>query len=146
MSDYKAEIEKFETTKRFSGSAHTIKTKLEPLKSHIEVARNRWFWELLQNAHDYNDKVEIEVNVRIKSSRNYSKTCNPYFEITGLQHPFKPAFTAEISPIDKELTYRLMDIFKEKNIPIQHVLLNNCMHKPWQFEDFKTEFEQQLNK
>ncbi len=61
MSDYKAEIEKFETTKRFSGSAHTIKTKLEPLKSHIEVARNRWFWELLQNAHDYNDTVEIEV-------------------------------------------------------------------------------------
>jgi hypothetical protein len=43
--------------------AKRVMEKLEPLSSHVESYQKRWFWELLQNACDYNDNVKIELEI-----------------------------------------------------------------------------------
>lgn len=39
--------------------AKRLREKLIPLKSKEEQTAKRWFWELLQNASDYNDTVDV---------------------------------------------------------------------------------------
>ncbi len=43
--------------------AKRLKEKLLPLKSKEEQTAKRWFWELLQNASDYNDTVSVKLDV-----------------------------------------------------------------------------------
>jgi hypothetical protein len=63
MSLLNNEIEDFEKNQKYSGPAKRIMEKIKPLKSHIDVAKRRWFWELLQNASDYNTLVSIELRL-----------------------------------------------------------------------------------
>lgn len=69
MNSLQNEIDDFERLQRFSIPAKRIMEKIKPLKSNIDVARRRWFWELLQNASDYNDTVDIELEL----NRNFIK-------------------------------------------------------------------------
>jgi hypothetical protein len=48
---------------RYSIAAKRILEKLQPLKSQIELAKRRWFWELTQNACDARMAPDTEVEV-----------------------------------------------------------------------------------
>ncbi len=99
--------------------------------------------------HPYSniDKFEIGVNIRPSSSRRgYSNRCYPHFEFIGLKNPFTPIFETDIPPVDKQQAYRLIEIIKEKNIPIQHIVFNNCANNPSQFREVEAEFLRQLGK
>jgi hypothetical protein len=61
MDELKNEIDDFEKRERFSGPAKRIMEKIKPLRSNLDIAKRRWFWELLQNASDVSEQTEIEV-------------------------------------------------------------------------------------
>lgn len=71
------EIEDYERLERFSGPAKRIMEKIKPLKSHVDIAKRRWFWELLQNAADYNDTVDIEIELT-RESVKFRHNGNPF--------------------------------------------------------------------
>lgn len=77
MDELKNEIDDFEKRERFSGPAKRIMEKIKPLRSNIDIAKRRWFWELLQNASDVSEQTEIEV---ILSSDNlkFRHNGNPF--------------------------------------------------------------------
>ncbi len=58
MSIY-SELEKAREEQRLNVPAKRILEKIEGIPSDIEKLQRRWFWELLQNASDYNDEVEV---------------------------------------------------------------------------------------
>ena len=58
-----AEIEAEERKQALSIPAKRLREKLLPLKSKEEQTAKRWFWELLQNASDYNDTVDVLLEV-----------------------------------------------------------------------------------
>lgn len=67
------EIEDEEKKQHLSIPAKRLREKLLPLKSKEERTAKRWFWELLQNASDYNQKVDIRLEVdndRVTFSHN----------------------------------------------------------------------------
>lgn len=57
------EIEEEERKQALSIPAKRLREKLLPLKSKEEQTAKRWFWELLQNASDYNQTVDIRLEV-----------------------------------------------------------------------------------
>lgn len=57
------ELEIESSNRVFTGPAKRLIDKLAPMSSHVEAYQKRWFWELLQNACDYNDQVKIEVEI-----------------------------------------------------------------------------------
>ncbi len=92
------------------------------------------------------DNIEIEADMHfVNNGKTMSYKCQPYFTIKGIQKPFKIIFTAEVSSINRQPVYEAINIFKEKNISIQHVLYNNCLNDTLQqFEEFETEFKRHL--
>ena len=71
------EIEAEERKQALSIPAKRLRDKLSPLKSKVEQTAKRWFWELLQNASDYNQTV----NVRLEIDDNqivFRHTGNPF--------------------------------------------------------------------
>ena len=56
-------IKQRETEQLRSSSAQRLIEKLLLLKNRREPSRKRWFWELLQNASDYNDSVNVILTV-----------------------------------------------------------------------------------
>ena len=46
--------------------AKRLLEKLSLIKNRIEDSKKRWFWELLQNASDYNEKVSVKLIVNRK--------------------------------------------------------------------------------
>ncbi|MCY7410113.1 MAG: hypothetical protein LH473_07560, partial [Chitinophagales bacterium] len=67
MDELKIEFDDFEKRERFSGPAKRIMEKIKPLRSNIDIAKRRWFWELLQNASDVSEQTEIEVILSVDS-------------------------------------------------------------------------------
>lgn len=57
------EFEKQRDERLLSAPAKHIMEKLKPLSSHVEMYQKRWFWELLQNACDFNQNVKIQVEI-----------------------------------------------------------------------------------
>jgi hypothetical protein len=57
------EIEAEERKQSLSIPAKRLREKLLPLKSKEEQTAKRWFWELLQNASDYNQSVDVLLKV-----------------------------------------------------------------------------------
>lgn len=47
----------------YTGPAKRLLEKLAPMSSHVETYQKRWFWELVQNACDYNDNVRVELEI-----------------------------------------------------------------------------------
>ncbi len=58
-----AEIEEVERIQALSIPAKRLIEKLQPLRSREEQTSKRWFWELLQNASDYNDSVSVRLEI-----------------------------------------------------------------------------------
>lgn len=57
------EIEQAERKQSLSIPAKRLREKLLPLKSKEEQTARRWFWELLQNASDYNELVDVRLEI-----------------------------------------------------------------------------------
>jgi hypothetical protein len=57
------EIEAEERKQALSIPAKRLRDKLLPLKSKVEQSAKRWFWELLQNASDYNQSVDVRLEI-----------------------------------------------------------------------------------
>lgn len=54
-----AELEKARDEQRLNVPAKRILEKIQGIPSDVLNLQRRWFWELLQNASDYNDQVEV---------------------------------------------------------------------------------------
>lgn len=58
-----SELEAAREQQRLNIPAKRLLEKLEPIPSNIEDLQRRWFWELLQNASDYNDSVDVTLEL-----------------------------------------------------------------------------------
>ena len=58
-----SEIEAEERKQALSIPAKRLRDKLLPLRSKEEQTAKRWFWELLQNASDYNQTVDVRLEI-----------------------------------------------------------------------------------
>ena len=63
MLDIKDQVDKEENEQLRSIPAQRLIEKLSLLKNKIEETKKRWFWELLQNASDYNETVNVKLEV-----------------------------------------------------------------------------------
>ena len=63
MDDIKYKIDKEENEQLRSIPAQRLIEKLSLLKNRVDSAKKRWFWELLQNASDYNQSVNVKLVV-----------------------------------------------------------------------------------
>ena len=63
MSSIQEELRRAKEEQRLNIPAKRILEKIESIPSEIEKLQRRWFWELLQNASDYNDSVEVKLEV-----------------------------------------------------------------------------------
>jgi hypothetical protein len=71
------EIEEEERKQSLSIPAKRLREKLLPLKSKEEQTAKRWFWELLQNASDYNQTVDILLEID-DNNVTFKHTGNPF--------------------------------------------------------------------
>lgn len=63
MTSIKDKIDKEENEQLRSIPAQRLIEKLSLLKNRVNSAKKRWFWELLQNASDYNQSVNVKLIV-----------------------------------------------------------------------------------
>lgn len=63
LNSIQQELEQAREQQRLNIPAKRIKEKIESIPSDIEKLQRRWFWELLQNASDYNDEVEVKLEL-----------------------------------------------------------------------------------
>lgn len=59
----KAELERAREEQRLNIPAKRILEKIQSIPEDVDKLQRRWFWELLQNASDYNDEVEVIVEL-----------------------------------------------------------------------------------
>lgn len=57
------ELEHAREQQRLNIPAKRILEKIQSIPSDFENLKRRWFWELLQNASDYNDEVEVKLEL-----------------------------------------------------------------------------------
>jgi hypothetical protein len=62
-SSIRQELENAREQQRLNIPAKRILEKIQGIPSDIEKLQRRWFWELLQNASDYNNEVEVELEL-----------------------------------------------------------------------------------
>jgi hypothetical protein len=62
-SDIQEELERARDQQRLNVPAKSILRNIQSIPSDIDKLQRRWFWELLQNASDYNDEVEVELEL-----------------------------------------------------------------------------------
>lgn len=63
MVDIKDKVDKEENEQLRSIPAQRLIEKLSLLKNRVNEAKKRWFWELLQNASDYNETINVKLTV-----------------------------------------------------------------------------------
>lgn len=63
MSELKEYIKQASKMQQYSSQAKRLQEKLLLIKDRINPSRRRWFWELLQNASDYNEHVSVRLIV-----------------------------------------------------------------------------------
>lgn len=61
FKSFDEQIKETEIEKKLSIPAKRLMEKLEPIPSKAESLKYRWFWELVQNASDFNTEVDIEI-------------------------------------------------------------------------------------
>lgn len=61
--DIKEQVDQEEKEQLHSIPAQRLSEKLSLLKNRVDSAKKRWFWELLQNASDYNESVNVKLVV-----------------------------------------------------------------------------------
>ena len=63
MCDIHDRIRQIDEEQLHSVPAKRLIEKLSQIKNRVNYAKKRWFWELLQNASDYNDSVSVKLIV-----------------------------------------------------------------------------------
>ena len=63
MKDIREKIAEEKNAQLRSIPAQRLIEKLSLLKNRVSDARKRWFWELLQNASDYNESVNVKLTI-----------------------------------------------------------------------------------
>ena len=63
MITIQSKVDKEENEQLRSIPAQRLIEKLSLLKNRVNAAKRRWFWELMQNASDYNQSVNIRLTV-----------------------------------------------------------------------------------
>ncbi|MDM1408695.1 DUF3883 domain-containing protein [Myroides sp. DF42-4-2] len=63
VKSFEEQIAETEIEKKLSIPAKRLLEKLEPIPSKVDILQYRWFWELVQNASDFNDLVDVEVEL-----------------------------------------------------------------------------------
>ena len=58
-----SELKDAREEQRLNIPAKRLKEKLTPIPSSISDLQRRWFWELLQNASDYNESVDVILEI-----------------------------------------------------------------------------------
>lgn len=94
------EIEAEERKQALSIPAKRLRDKLLPLKSKVEQTAKRWFWELLQNASDYNQSVDILLEID-DNQVVFSHTGNP-FSIQDVLNLISPDSGKDKDEVKKE--------------------------------------------
>lgn len=67
VKSFEEQIAETEIEKKLSIPAKRLLEKLEPIPSKVDILQYRWFWELVQNASDFNDLVDVEVELNSTS-------------------------------------------------------------------------------
>jgi hypothetical protein len=80
------------------------------------------------------------MKVRPPSKVKSLGSCHPYFKISGTLNSNESFFVVNVAPVDKDLAYRLIDVFKVQKVPTQYTLINNCENHPERFKELETEF------
>ena len=94
------EIEKEERDQALSIPAKRLREKLLPLKSKEEQTAKRWFWELLQNASDYNQEVDVRLEID-NNSVIFKHSGNP-FSIRDVLNLISPDSGKDKDEVKKE--------------------------------------------
>lgn len=94
------EIEAEERKQSLSIPAKRLREKLLPLKSKEEQTAKRWFWELLQNASDYNQIVDVRLEID-ESCVVFKHTGNP-FSIQDVLNLISPDSGKDKDEVKKE--------------------------------------------
>lgn len=97
---FEKQIEETEIEKKLSIPAKRLMEKLEPIPSKIELLQYRWFWELIQNASDFNDAVDIELEL-CENSLEFRHNGSP-FKIVDVENLITPDSDKDDTEIDDE--------------------------------------------
>lgn len=82
------QLEKTEEEKKLSIPAKRLMEKLKPIPSQFEVLQYRWLWELVQNACDYNENVDIVVE--LSDNQLQFKHNGAPFKLTDVENLITP--------------------------------------------------------
>lgn len=99
LSNIDQEFEKLKNDRIYLEPAKKLKEKLQPIKSNVERYAKRWFWELLQNACDYNDQVKVRLTIG-QDQVKFEHNGKPFSmnDALNLIHPYSDK--DEDSPVD----------------------------------------------
>ncbi len=94
------QIEETEIEKKLSIPAKRLMEKLEPIPSKIESLQYRWFWELIQNASDFNSEVDVELENNV-NSLIFRHNGQP-FKIVDVENLITPDSDKDDTDIDED--------------------------------------------
>jgi hypothetical protein len=94
------QIKETEIEKKLSIPAKRLMEKLEPIPSKIELLQYRWFWELIQNASDFNSEVDIELEHK-ENTLIFSHNGQP-FKLVDVENLITPDSDKDDTDIDKD--------------------------------------------
>lgn len=100
FKSFDKQIEETEIEKKLSIPAKRLMEKLEPIPSKLELLQYRWFWELVQNASDFNTEVDIEVELN-ENSLIFRHNGQP-FKLVDVENLITPDSDKDDSDIDEE--------------------------------------------
>lgn len=94
------QIEETEIEKKLSIPAKRLMEKLEHIPSKIDLLQFRWFWELVQNASDFNTEVDIELELT-ESQVLFRHNGKP-FKLVDVENLITPDSDKDDKDIDEE--------------------------------------------
>lgn len=97
---FEEQIKETEIEKKLSIPAKRLMEKLEPIPSKLDLLQYRWFWELVQNASDFNAEVDIEVE-QTEDSLIFRHNGQP-FKLVDVENLITPDSDKDDSDIDEE--------------------------------------------
>ncbi|MCB0745948.1 MAG: DUF3883 domain-containing protein [Ignavibacteriae bacterium] len=97
---FEDQIKETEIEKKLSIPAKRLMEKLEPIPSKIESLKYRWFWELIQNASDFNTEVDIELELQ-ENTLIFRHNGKP-FKIVDVENLITPDSDKDDVDIDEE--------------------------------------------
>lgn len=94
------QIEETEIEKKLSIPAKRLMEKLEPIPSKIDSLKYRWFWELIQNASDFNSEVDIVLELT-PNKLIFSHNGQP-FKLVDVENLITPDSDKDDTDIDED--------------------------------------------